>query len=328
LSLDYFLDIIQFAQVSMPKKVFITGASGCVGHYLTEMLLDQTDFELYLFLRDRRKLQIDIRDRHNVHLIEDSMQNIGNHQDLLRTMEFVVSTAAGWGGQEAFEVNRDQTIKLFTSLDPNVCERAIYFSTASILDSHNQIIPEAGTIGTDYIASKHACLETLENSAIRDRLITVFPTLVFGGAANKPYSHLSRGLKDILKYVPYARFLKTDGSLHFIHASDISQIVTHLLTAGSVLRSPARLVLGMQRLTVQDLIEQFCEYLQIKVGWQLEITPFIIDTVIKLFRIEVAEWDRFCIAQRHFTYDVVSPETFGLVSKYPRLINLLNELSV
>lgn len=310
----------------MPKKVFITGASGCVGHYLIEMLLAKTDYELYLLVRDRRKLQIDLRDRPNVHIIEDSMQNIGQHHDLLRTMEFVVSTAAGWGGEEAFVVNRDKTIELFSMLDPQVCERAIYFSTASILDSHNQIIPEAGQIGTDYIASKHACLATLEGSSIRDRLISVFPTLVFGGAADKPYSHLSRGLKDILKYVPYVRFFKTNGSLHFIHAIDIAQIVTHLLTAPSVAPSPARLVLGMQRLTVQDLITQFCEHLNLKVGWQLELTPFLVDTVIKLFRIEVAAWDRFCIAQRDFTYDVVSPETFGLASKYPRIANLLAEV--
>lgn len=310
----------------MPKKVFITGASGCVGHYLIEMLLAKTDYELYLLVRDRRKLQIDLRDRPNVHIIEDSMQNIGQHHDLLRTMEFVVSTAAGWGGEEAFVVNRDKTIELFSMLDPQVCERAIYFSTASILDSHNQIIPEAGQIGTDYIASKHACLATLEGSSIRDRLISVFPTLVFGGAADKPYSHLSRGLKDILKYVPYVRFFKTNGSLHFIHAIDIAQIVTHLLTAPSVAPSPARLVLGMQRLTVQDLITQFCEHLNLKVGWQLKLTPFLVDTVIKLFRIEVAAWDRFCIAQRDFTYDVVSPETFGLASKYPRIANLLAEV--
>ena len=311
----------------MPKKVFITGASGCVGHYLIERLLEKTDYELYLLVRDRRKLQIDLSDRPNVHIIEDSMQNIGQHRDLLRTMEFVVSTAAGWGGDEAFVVNRDKTIELFSMLDPDVCDRAIYFSTASILDSHNQIIPESGAIGTDYIASKHACLETLENSIIRDRLITVFPTLVFGGAADKPYSHLSRGLKDILKYVPYARFLKTNGSLHFVNEIDIAQIVTHLLTAPDVPKSPARLVLGMQRLTVQDLISQFCEYLNLKVGWQFELTPFLVDTVIKLFHIEVAAWDRFCIAQRDFTYDVVSPETFGLVSKYPRLADLLVEVS-
>ena len=310
----------------MPKKVFITGASGCVGHYLIEMLLAKTDYELYLLVRDLRKLQIDLRDRANVHIIEDSMQNIGQHRDLLRTMEFVVSTAAGWGGEEAFVVNRDKTIELFSMLDPQVCERAIYFSTASILDSHNQIIPEAGQIGTDYIASKHACLATLEGSSIRDRLISVFPTLVFGGAVDKPYSHLSRGLKDILKYVPYVRFFKTNGSLHFVHAIDIAQIVTHLLTAPSVAPSPARLVLGMQRLTVQDLITQFCEHLNLKVGWQLELTPFLVDTVIKLFRIEVAAWDRFCIAQRDFTYDVVSPETFGLASKYPRIANLLAEV--
>ncbi len=310
----------------MPKKVFITGASGCVGHYLIEELLAKTDYDLYLLVRDRRKLQVDLSDRPNVHIIEDSMQNIGNHKDLLRTMEFVVSTAAGWGGEEAFVVNRDKTIELFSSLDPAICERAIYFSTASILDSHNQIIPEAGTVGTAYIASKHACLETLENSIIRDRLITVFPTLVFGGAVDKPYSHLSRGLKDILKYIPYARFLKADGSFHFVHAIDIAQIVTHLLTATSVPQSPARLVLGMQRLTTQDLITQFCEFLNLKVGWQFELTPFLVNMIIKLFRIEVAAWDRFCIAQRHFTYDVVSPETFGLVSKYPRLANLLAEV--
>jgi nucleoside-diphosphate-sugar epimerase len=309
----------------MPKKVFITGASGCVGHYLIEMLLEKTDYDLYLLVRDRRKLQIDLSDRPNVHVIEDSMQNIGNHKDLLRTMEFVVSTAAGWGGQEAFVVNRDKTLELFSLLDPQVCERAIYFSTASILDSHNQIIPEAGEIGTDYIASKHACLETLENSSIRDRLITVFPTLVFGGAKDKPYSHLSKGLKDILKYVPYARFFKTDGSFHFVHAIDIAQVVTHLLTAPSVPRSPARLVLGMQRLTVQELIVQMCEFLNLKIGWQFELTPFLVKAIIKLFHIEVAAWDRFCMAQRHFTYDVVSPETFGLVSKYPRLANLLAE---
>jgi nucleoside-diphosphate-sugar epimerase len=309
----------------MPKKVFITGASGCVGHYLIEMLLEKTDYDLYLLVRDRRKLQIDLSNRSNVHVIEDSMQNIGNHKDLLRTMEFVVSTAAGWGGQEAFVVNRDKTLELFSLLDPQVCERAIYFSTASILDSHNEIIPEAGEIGTDYIASKHACLEAIENSTIRDRLITVFPTLVFGGAKDKPYSHLSKGLKDILKYVPYARFLKTDGSFHFVHAIDIAQVVTHLLTAPSVPRSPARLVLGMQRLTAQDLIAQFCKFLNLNVGWQFELTPFLVNFIIKLFRIEVAAWDRFCISQRHFTYDVVSPETFGLVSKYPRLANLLSE---
>ena len=99
-----------------------------------------------------------------------------------------------------------------------------------------------------------------------------------------------------------------------------------MLTATSVPTSPARLVLGMQRLTVHDLITQFCEHLNLKVGWQFELTPWLVDTVIKLFRIEVAEWDRFCIAQRHFTYDVVSPETFGLVSKYPRLANLLKEV--
>jgi nucleoside-diphosphate-sugar epimerase len=316
----------------MPKRVFITGASGCVGHYLVELLIQQTDYELYLLVRDRAKLKLDLTTRSGIHVIEGAMEDIAVHQQLLSTMNYVVSTAAAWGGtEETLTVNLHKTLELFNYLDPSTCDRAIYFSTASILDQHNQILPEAETIGTDYIRSKYACLEKLENSRISDRLITVFPTLVFGGDHNKPYSHLSGGLKQVAGYINLIKWFKGDGSFHFIHASDIAQIIVYLLDADlpslmwhvNDFDFPARLVLGTKQLTVDQAISEACEVLGKKVWWQISLNPWLIDVIIKIFKIQVAAWDQFCIQQRHFTYDVVSPETFGLKSKYPRLANLL-----
>lgn len=322
----------------MTKKAFITGASGCVGHYLVESLIQKTDYELYLLVRDRQKLKVDINSRADINVIEGTMQDLAQYQELLGTMNYVVSTAAAWGGTEVtFDTNLHKTIDLFAALNPTVCERAIYFSTASILDQHNQLLPEAGKIGTDYIRSKYECLEKLENSSISDRLITVFPTLVFGGDGNKPYSHLSGGLKEVAGYINLMRWVKGEGSLHFIHGSDIAQIITKLITTEDSILSwdldnfdfPARLVLGEPKLSVDQAIAEACEFFGNPIRkWspQLNLSPWLIDILIKVFKIQVADWDRFCIQQRHFTYNVVNPESFGLKSNYPNIASLLAEI--
>jgi nucleoside-diphosphate-sugar epimerase len=315
----------------MAKRVFITGASGCVGHYIVESLLHNTDYELFLLLRDRQKLRVDTKVRPGVTAIEGGMQDMAYFKELLPTMNYVISAAAAWGGTvEVFETNVYRTIELFEALDPQVCERAIYFSTASILDDRNQILKEAETIGTDYIRSKHACLQKLEKTPISDRLITVFPTLVFGGdGKTKPYSHLSSGLKQVASYINLIKCLKADGSFHFVHGADIAQVITYLLTAEQPLLGdlfPTRLVLGAPRLTVNQAVREACDYLNKKVGWQIDLTPSLVNILIKVFNIKVAAWDMFCIKQRHFTYDVVNPESFGLTSKYPHIANLLAEM--
>jgi len=311
------------------KSVFITGASGCVGHYMAESLLDRTDYNLYLLMRDRRKFKLKEFDSQRVTIIEDTLHNIENYAEILGQMEYVVSAAACWGGDDVYTTNLDKTVALFNLLNPTVCERAIYFSTASILDHHNQVIKEAGEIGTGYIRSKYLCLQALEASPIASCLISVFPTLVFGGAADKPYSHLSAGLKDIAKYVRYLRYFKTDGSLHFIHSSDIAQVVTSLLTVETLPSAhPARFVLGMERLTADVLIDQASIGLGMRPkSWRFDLTPSLINLVIKVFKIQMAEWDYFCLQQRHFTYDVVRPETFGLQSCYPQLKDLFDEVA-
>ena len=38
-------------------RIFITGASGCIGHYLVETLIENTDHELFLMMRNPAKLR-------------------------------------------------------------------------------------------------------------------------------------------------------------------------------------------------------------------------------------------------------------------------------
>jgi len=43
------------------KNLLITGSNGCVGQYLIDWFLKNTQFRLYLMVRDRSKLPISIQ---------------------------------------------------------------------------------------------------------------------------------------------------------------------------------------------------------------------------------------------------------------------------
>ena len=46
-----------------PKRILVTGASGCIGHYITEALIKQTDHQLYLLVRNPDKLKLNTQSR-------------------------------------------------------------------------------------------------------------------------------------------------------------------------------------------------------------------------------------------------------------------------
>ena len=65
----------------------------------------------------------------------------------------------------------------FTS--PEWLEQVIYFSTASLLNRQLELLPEALSEGTEYIQTKALCLQQLEQHPLAERIVAVFPTLVF-----------------------------------------------------------------------------------------------------------------------------------------------------
>ncbi|MBD3882233.1 NAD(P)-dependent oxidoreductase [Phormidium tenue FACHB-886] len=307
------------------SRIFITGASGCIGHYIADLLIHQTEHDLFFLVRDPAKLRFSVNARPGVTVIQGDMRDIERQGRLLKTVDAAILLAAAWGGaEETFDTNVTKTIRLLNLLDPALCQQVIYFSTASILDRHHQPLKEAGTIGTDYIQSKYECHQQLAKLAIAPQITTLFPTLVFGGDDQKPYSHISAGIKDVTKWMKLIRFFRAEGSFHFLHAQDIAQVVVYLIDHPIQPDEPHELVLGNPALTANQAVAEVCTYLNERIYFQISLSMQLADVFIKLFRIQMAEWDRFCLDYRHFTYEhPISPESFGMTNYCSTISDLL-----
>jgi nucleoside-diphosphate-sugar epimerase len=295
------------------KRILITGASGCIGQYLAETLIHQTPHELFLLVRDPRKLCFDTQARPGIRVITGNLRNLEALSELLPTLNTAILTATVWGGEDVYDINVDQTLALMAQLDPEVCEQVIYFSTESILGHDNALLPEALEYGTPYIRSKYLCHQQIQKLAIAPQVTTIFPTLVFGGDGRKPYSQISAGLPDVIKWMSLVRFFQADGSFHFTHAQDIATVVAYLVDYPPDPGVRRDLVLGNPAITVNDAVEEICSYLQQRIYFRIPLSLQLADLFIALFRVHVSDWDRFCLRYRHFTHaNPITPAAFGL----------------
>ncbi|MGV2827402.1 NAD-dependent epimerase/dehydratase family protein [Myxosarcina sp. GI1(2024)] len=306
------------------KRIFITGASGCIGHYITEALIQQTDHELFLLVRNPQKLRLKYLDRSRVHLLRGDLCRIEEYSDLLlKDIDLAILAATAWGGMgETYDINVVKTLALINLLNPKICQRVIYFSTASILDRQNRLLPAASQFGHDYIRTKYQCFARLSQCAIAERIIALFPTLVFGGDGDKPFSHLSAGLADVIKWIDLIRWFQVDGSFHFIHARDIAQIVVFLVDNHQRIPSRLskdklvkRLVLGNPAISVDQAIAEICNYLNKGIYLRIPLYIWLANIIIKIFRIQMDSWSKFSLEYRHFTYqNPITPAHFGLTN--------------
>ncbi len=315
-----------------PARILITGASGCVGQHIAEQLLRETNAQLLLWLRDPAKLTAVPADHPRITLLVGDLRDPEPHRAQIASATRIIHTATAWGDPErAQQVNVVAVKQMLAAVDPAVLEQVVYFSTASILNRDLQLLPEAMAYGTEYIQTKAQCLQQLEQHPLAERIVAVFPTLVFGGRVDRsgpfPTSYLTEGLQEGARWLWLAKWLRADASFHFIHAADIARVCVHLATnphhpnpdpgQGAV----RRLVLGQPAVTVNDTVKRLCRWRR---SWLppvgVDLQGWLIEGLIKLLRIEVNAWDRFSIRQRHFLHEPISPpERFGLVSHAPTL---------
>lgn len=315
-----------------PARILITGASGCVGQHIAEQLLRETDAQLLLWLRDPTKLTAVPADHPRITLLVGDLRDPDPHRAAIASATRIIHTATAWGDPErAQQVNVVAVKQMLAATNPAVLEQVVYFSTASILNRDLELLPEAMAYGTEYIQTKALCLQQLEQHPLAERIVAVFPTLVFGGRVDRggpfPTSYLTEGLQEGARWLWLAKWLRADASFHFIHAADIARVCVHLATnphqpnpepgQGSV----RRLVLGQPAVTVNDTVKRLCRWRR---SWLppvgVDLQGWLIEGLIKLLRIEVNAWDRFSIRQRHFVHEPISPpERFGLVSHAPTL---------
>ncbi len=299
-------------------RILITGASGCVGQYIADWLLKNSEAELLLWLRDPSKLTAISSEEPRIKLLIGDLRDPSPFKKELGSVTRVIHTATAWGDPErALQVNVLAVKELLNLLNPKILEQIIYFSTASILDKHLNPLPEALAYGTEYIQTKAHCLSELEKHHLAEKIIAVFPTLVFGGTVDKkspfPTSYLTQGLIEASRWLWLARWLRVDSTFHFIHAADIAFICGHLATTPHMPNTEKgqgalrRLVMAQPAISINQAVETLCRWRGIRRTPVIPLWGWLINTLTKILPIEINAWDRFSIKHRHFIHDPITP---------------------
>lgn len=299
------------------KKIFITGASGCVGHYLVDELSANPDYQLYLMVRTPAKLRADLRAKKNITIVQDDISSIKNQTALIKEMDFIIHALANWG---AHENNLEHSLDFFKLIDPIRCQKVIYFSTASILGPDNKPVPEAETLGTHYIRGKYLFHKKLPELPIYPKVVTLFPTWVLGGDKNHPFSHALSGILAIKNWLRLVRFFTVDASFHYIHAKDIARITAYLLKNEV---KDKEFVLGNPSITATQLIKEICAYYKVPVYFQLPISVQLAITAAKMTGHQLHPWDLYCFERRNFVYKTVNAASFGLTSNVKTIAEII-----
>jgi len=316
--------------------ILITGASGCVGQYIANWLIENSTAKLFLWVRDPRKITSINLKNPRIKVLVGDLRQANKFKNELLEVNRVIHTATAWGDpKRAKEVNIDAVKTLLNLLNPSKIKQIIYFSTASILDRNLNLLPEAFTYGTEYIQTKAQCLRELEAHQLSTKIIAVFPTLVFGGRldgkSKYPTSYLTEGLREAFRWVWLARWIKVISRFHFIHAADIAFICGHLATSHS---EPApsisnnnikKLVLGQPHTSIDIAIQTLLKWKGMRKVPQIPLWLWLVEMLTILLPIQITNWDRFSLRQKHFIHEpVTSPETFGGISYAKTLSQVLH----
>lgn len=291
-------------------RVLVTGATGCVGHRLVRALLARESSELLLVVREPSRLAPDARAHRRVRMILSDLRAMDWRGESLGGVETVVLAHTSWG-EHAFETNVDATLAVVDALETDRRPHVVYFSTASILASDGSLLTEAGTFGTPYIRSKLTATRAL--LARDDLAVTIiYPTLVAGGGGDGPPSHLDRLLREVARRDWLLRFVSADASFHVAHAADIARVTARAVADPPAPGHPRQLVLGGPPVSADAMADALLSVRGRRRLAKVPITGALAELLIRVFRVRLAPWDRYCLATRHFTYDrVTAPASFG-----------------
>jgi nucleoside-diphosphate-sugar epimerase len=297
------------------KRILITGAAGCVGQYLVDELLSETPHELVLVVRNPAKLPEQVAASERVSVIAADVADLGSYRDRLGHIDAALLVAACWGGPDAFRVNVEANLALTDHLAANGGSRVFYFATGSVINAEGRMLPAARELGSEYIRSKYQLVEEIEKRADRIEIVGMYPTLILGGGTDgKPMSHFARLLIQVRPWMRLAQFLRADAKFHYVHARDIARTTRHLIDAPlDGFPNPRRIVLGNPAITVNQFIEQFSAHVGLRPPFTVTLRDWLAEWLIRVFRIELSPWDRYCMQHRDLSYRrVYNPADFGL----------------
>tara|TARA_B100000427_G_scaffold187477_1_gene155860 strand:+ start:1252 stop:2211 length:960 start_codon:yes stop_codon:yes gene_type:complete len=308
------------------ENVFITGATGCVGHYLIRECLKNPNLTIHVLVRKPEKLKFSESDFKRIIVHIGDFKKIEEHHTIIKEMDYIIhSVTEWWGPEQTIQVNVEKTKEFFEMADQNRLKQIIYFSTASILGKNNKVVEEAKQYGSDYIKSKYDAYFMVKSLPFSNKITTVFPTMVFGGDTRYPKSHITKGVYSALHYLNVIRYIYVNGAFHFIHADDIAKVAVH------VMQNPTdqkEYVLGNKKVPVKEAIQVLYTLFNKKPLFRIYISVKAVLILAKIFRIKIGKWEEYCINNPYMTFDTVSPKDFGLSNTFSDLESLIKDVKL
>jgi nucleoside-diphosphate-sugar epimerase len=276
-------------------------------------------------VRDPKKINLNIKDYPNITLHIGNLEFIEAHLDTLKNMDYLMHIATDWSDSDyARLLNVQKTLEMIEALDIKRCKKIVYFSTASILGPEGKAISQAGEYGSGYVKSKYMASQVLPKSKFYPLMVFLYPTLVFGGDKNHPYSHISSGIFPNSHYLNLLKFLYVEGAFHFLHAKDIAWIAVQTLLNPT---DSQHYILGQKAIHVKEAIHILCNFFNKKIRFRIKISAGFIFSLAKILRIHIGPWERYCITHPYMVYDTVSPEYFGQSSAFLDLHAVLKDIA-
>lgn len=306
------------------KHVFITGASGCVGHYLIRECLKQDNLHIHVLVRYPEKLKFSESEFQRITIHVGDFKQIEKFKSVIKKMNFLIHSVTEWWGEEQTHlVNVTKTKEFFSMTDSEICEQIVYFSTASVLGKGNKVIKEAKEYGSSYIRSKYNAYHMIQSLPMKDKITIVFPTMVFGGDTKFPQSHITKGVTQAFNYLKYLRFIHVDGAFHFIHSADIATLAVYFMLNPKKYRE---YVLGNSCISIKDALKVLYTQFNMKPLFRIHVKKWFINILTKLFRIKIGAWEKYCMDNSYMIFDAVNPKTFGLKGKFDTLDKLIIDI--
>ncbi len=284
------------------ESILVTGATGCVGRYVVDELLESTPYGVVALTRNARDIHRSLQNSARVTIVEGDLREGARLIARLPSINRAILAATSWeDGESSRTVNVDGHVTCARALVKRGVQRIVWFGTASILDRDGSPLGRAEHIGTPYIASKALARRQLLD-AVGDVLSIVHPTLVVGGSDESPWSHIARLFPEIERRAWLARMVTGEGSFHFVHARDLAVLSRELITSAPNERV-SEVIGGAPPATLREVLDLVLERRGARRLAELDLTPRRVAWLVALFRMTLAPWDQYCLARRHFVYE-------------------------
>lgn len=296
------------AQISTPQpgeasdNILVTGATGAVGRYIVDALLASTNAPLTLLARDAERARAAIGESSRVSIVQGDMREGEALAAQIGVVRSAVFAATSWvDGGGTHEANVVGTVSLATALRRRGTERFVWFGTASVLDHDGSPLREAAQLGTPYIASKAEARVRLLD-ALGESVWMLHPTLVVAGGADRPWSHVARLIPEIERRAWIARLVVGEGAFHLVHARDLARLTCTLLN-GVPDDTPREVIVGAPPISLREALDLILSRVGSRRYAAFDLTPRRIERLVRLLRIQLSPWDRYCMERRDLAYD-------------------------